>query len=97
METLAKAKDETTFRKIIDSCTRCLKAIDNPEDRRRDEPLAFLEWLCVSMDHGFATVGFEALANKAGIIREQLPLRQTQKFFREIYGSHFFYSNPLHN
>lgn len=85
---LANAKDEIAFRKIVDFYVKFAEA--NPSDLV-DEPLAFLEWLCMANDHSFSAIGTEALYSNAGIVRERLETKATQTFFQKLYGAHFYY------
>lgn len=59
------------------------------------EPLAVLEWLCMGMDHGFSAIGYKSLEAKAGIKTERLPIKDTQRFFQGIYGSHFYLEDKV--
>lgn len=94
LKTLAEAGDEPHFRKVIDSYVQRART-ENLAGH--EDPLSFLEWMCASLDHSFTKVGYEAILNRAGIIRPALPLETTQKFFRELYGEHFHYFNPANS
>ena len=96
LKNFAQSNNREYFAKTVDAYVQCVTT-EIPKDTQTTgtnemtkEPLAFLEWLCVGMDHSFTTVGHHALAAAAGIITEKLPLGEIQSFFRALYGSHFY-------
>ena len=97
LKNFAQSNDREYFAKTVDAYVQCVTT-EIPEDtqatrRTNDmtkEPLAFLEWLCMGLDHSFTTVGHHAWAAAAGMTTEGLPLGEIQSFFRDLYGSHFY-------
>src|SRR3989344_2607748 len=79
----AQSADQEHFKRIVDAYISCAEndySDDGPADVR-GEPLAFLEWLCIGLDHSFTSVGLRSW--KAGVAYERLPVGEIQTFFRE--------------
>ena len=81
LRVLAEEKDETNFKRVVDSYVRL---VTPTKDKISRDPLNFLEWLCGSMDHGFANFAYHyALQGKMPEVGE------IQGFFRRLYGTHY--------
>lgn len=82
---LGKAEDEESYRKVVDSFAKLAERMErnNNLDRRLSEnPLGFLEFLCIGVDHRFTAIGF-------GWDGKKLPARENQSYFNKYYGEHF--------
>jgi len=95
LKILAEAEDEAAFKRIVDTYVKIAKQSDNVD--LRGNPLSFLELMCAGLDHGFSTIGFAALRAKAGILEPKPLIKQTQGFFRRIYGTNYVITNPSEN
>ena len=47
------------------------------------DPLGFLEFLLIGIDHGFTALGF-------GWDGKKLPVKKNQLYFNKLYGEHFY-------
>lgn len=85
---LALAKDEEDFRTIVELMVTAIKTQKNLKLFKK-EPLAFIESLCMTEDHGEKD-GYNAYQAGRGLKVKRLPTGKTQRFFKKLYGSHFF-------
>ncbi|MBS3079881.1 hypothetical protein J4221_00250 [Candidatus Pacearchaeota archaeon] len=85
LQILAKSQDEEHYRKIVDSFTRLARENTSHSflgNGTNNNPLSFLEYLCIGMDHGFTAFGFGWDGNRH-------PVKETQSYFNKLYGEHF--------
>ncbi len=83
---LAQSHDENHYRKIVDSFLRLTSNLikDGKSNIRLSEnPLSFLEFLCIGIDHGFPSLGY-------GWDGKKLPVQENQAYFNKLYGEHFY-------
>ena len=83
---LGQSEDEENYRKIVDSFVRLAKRLgqENELDKRLSEnPLNYLEFLCIGIDHGFTALGF-------GWDGRKLSVKENQSYFNKYYGGHFY-------
>jgi len=88
LKILAEAKDEKRFKIVVDFMCSGIKTQKSLKLFKR-EPLALVESICQVLDHP-SVANYNMFQYYRGIKVKKLLIKKTQKFFRKIYGSHFF-------
>lgn len=91
LKVLAKSGDKDNFKIVVDFMSNFISKSKRKGYRIfKEEAKAFVESLCMILDHGADKVNYNLIQTYRGIKMKRLPIGKTQRFFQKIYGSHFF-------
>ena len=84
LKILAETKDRETLNKLVVSFVKHY----NKAGLEISYALSVLEWICMEIDYGFTNIPSFEYMEKNGFKKDNFELRETQKYFRNLYGDH---------